>query len=61
MATLLFKVLALTLKTASKPLASQFERYVMNHPVLRQRVIYLAQVSWGRGMNIVFCLGHKLP
>jgi hypothetical protein len=44
MATLLFKVLTLTLKTASKPLAAQFERYVMNHPVLRQRVITLAQV-----------------
>jgi hypothetical protein len=57
---MLFKVFALTLKTAAKPLASRFEGYVMGHPQLRQRVINLAQVrapyrsseclcNWGRG------------
>lgn len=43
MATLLFKVGSLTLKTLSKPLAAKFEGYVMQHPVLRNRVINLAQ------------------
>lgn len=43
MATLLFKVFALTLKTASKPLAGLFESVVMNHPVARQRIIRVAQ------------------
>jgi hypothetical protein len=31
-------------KTISKPLAGQFEKYVMGHPVLRNKVISLAQV-----------------
>ena len=44
MATLLFKVGSLTLKTLSKPLAAKFEGYVMQHPVLRGRVVNLAQV-----------------
>jgi hypothetical protein len=39
-------VFALSLKTASKPLAGQFERYVMGHPTLRQRVISMAQVRF---------------
>ena len=34
----------LTLKTAAKPLAKQFERVIMGHPVARQRVISMAQV-----------------
>jgi hypothetical protein len=32
-------------KTASKPLAAQFERYVMGHPFMRKRVISMAQVN----------------
>ena len=44
-AVLVFKVALLTLKTAAKPLAKQFEKLVMNHPVMRQKVIAMAQVS----------------
>lgn len=43
MASLVFKVVTLTLKTVSKPLASRFEQYVMGHPTLRGKVINLAQ------------------
>ncbi len=32
------------MKTAAKPLAKQFESFVMGHPVLRRNVINLAQV-----------------
>jgi hypothetical protein len=35
----------LTMKTAAKPLATQFEKLVMNHPVWRARVIDIAQVD----------------
>ena len=44
-ATVVFKLFTLTMKTVSKPLAGQFENYVMNHPVLRGRVISFAQVG----------------
>ncbi|KAL4854528.1 OPA3-like protein [Chlorella vulgaris] len=44
MAALLFKVGLLTLKTAAKPLASRFEKLVLNHPVWRARVIEMAQL-----------------
>ena len=37
----------LTLKTAAKPLAKQFEVQVMSHPVARKKVIDLAQVCAG--------------
>lgn len=43
MATVFFKVAVLTVKTLSKPLASRFESYVLNHPFLRTQVINLAQ------------------
>ncbi|KAG7673117.1 hypothetical protein Ndes2526B_g05309 [Nannochloris sp. 'desiccata'] len=43
MASLVFKVVTLTVKTVAKPLAGQFEKYVMGHPVLRSKVISLAQ------------------
>ncbi|KAK9803533.1 hypothetical protein WJX73_005367 [Symbiochloris irregularis] len=39
----LFKAFTLTIRTAAKPLANRFERYVVNHPTLRPRVIQLAQ------------------
>ena len=45
MAAVLFKVALLTLKTAAKPLAKQFENLVMSHPVMRQKVIGAAQAS----------------
>ena len=45
MAAVLFKVALLTLKTAAKPLAKQFEKLVMSHPVMRKQVIGLAQAS----------------
>ena len=45
MATVLFKVFALTLKTAAKPLATRFEKAVMDHPVARQQIINVAQVG----------------
>lgn len=40
----LFKAFTLTIRTAAKPLANRFERYVVTHPTLRPRVIKLAQV-----------------
>lgn len=43
MAAVLFKVALLTLKTAAKPLAKQFEKLVMSHPVMRKQVIGVAQ------------------
>jgi hypothetical protein len=49
-ATLLFKLGALTLKTASKPLAARFEAYVLGHPVLRARVVAAAQ--WAHRLEI---------
>lgn len=51
-ATVLFKVFTLTLKTASKPLAAQFERYVMHHEVLRSKVIAIAQVRCEIGYQL---------
>jgi hypothetical protein len=45
MAAVLFKVALLTLKTAAKPLAKQFEKLVMSHPVMRKQVIGVAQAS----------------
>lgn len=43
MAALVFKVGLLTMKTAAKPLAKQFESFVMGHPLLRRNVINVAQ------------------
>lgn len=45
MAALLFKVFTLALRTAAKPLSNRFEKYVMQHPVLRGYVLRVAQVS----------------
>ena len=52
MATLLFKVGALTLKTVSKPLATRFEQYVMGHPTLRKQVIAAANFLHGLEVRI---------
>ena len=52
MATLLFKVGALTLKTVSKPLATKFEQYVMGHPTLRKQVIAAANFLHGLEVSI---------
>ncbi len=41
---LVFKVGTLFIKTASKPLAGRFQKWVLGHPTYRQRVIDLAQV-----------------
>lgn len=41
---LAFKLGALALKTLSKPLASRFEKWAMNHPVARRTIISGAQV-----------------
>lgn len=40
---LVFKVGTLFIKTASKPLANRFQKWVLGHPTGRQRVIALAQ------------------
>jgi hypothetical protein len=47
-ASLILQVGLLTLKTAAKPLASRFEKLVLNHPVWRARVIEMAQVGPAR-------------
>lgn len=52
MAAVIFKVALLTLKTAAKPLAKQFESLVMSHPVMRKRVIHLAQASKHAGRQL---------
>ena len=52
MATMLFKVGALTLKTVSKPLATRFEQYVMGHPKLRTKVIAAANFLHGLEVSI---------
>jgi hypothetical protein len=57
MATMLFKVFTLTLKTVSKPLASRFEQYVMGHPVLRSQVISAAQ--WLHGLEVSITRGAE--
>lgn len=41
---LVFKVGTLFIKTASKPLANRFQKWVLGHPVYRNRVVNLAQV-----------------
>ncbi len=41
---LVFKVGTLFIKTASKPLANRFQKWVLGHPVYRKRVVNLAQV-----------------
>ena len=41
---LVFKVGTLFIKTASKPLATRVQRWVLGHPEGRKRVIALAQV-----------------
>ncbi|GAB4813002.1 hypothetical protein N2152v2_000048 [Parachlorella kessleri] len=43
MATMLFKVFALTLKTVAKPLASRFEKFILGHPVAREKIVNFAQ------------------
>lgn len=43
MAQLAVKVLSLTIKTASKPLANSFQAFVLGHPAFRQRAIDGAQ------------------
>jgi hypothetical protein len=57
MATMVFKVFTLTLKTISKPLASRFEQYVMGHPVLRSKVINMAQ--WLHSMEVSISRGAE--
>jgi len=42
-------------KTASKPLAAQFERYVMGHPFMRKRVISIAQVNASENLKKELC------
>ncbi len=42
------QVALLTMKTAAKPLASQFEKYVMGRATTRQHVINIAQVRRSR-------------
>lgn len=54
---MLFKVFTLTLKTVSKPLASRFERYVMGHPVLREKVISTAQ--WLHSLEVSITRGAE--
>lgn len=49
MAALLFKVAALAMKTAAKPLGDRFQHWVMQHPEYRQTVLQAAQVSWRSG------------
>merc|ERR1711977_282548 len=44
MAQLAVKVLSLTVKTASKPLANQFQAYMLSHPFVRGKAIEGAQV-----------------
>lgn len=41
---LVFKIATLTIRTIAKPMASRFERAILNHPAARQRVISVAQV-----------------
>ncbi len=43
MAALAVKVLSLTVKTASKPLANSFQAYMLSHPGVRTRAIEAAQ------------------
>ncbi|KAL4425339.1 hypothetical protein ABPG75_009355 [Micractinium tetrahymenae] len=57
MAALVFKVALLTLKTAAKPLASRFEKYVMGHATARQQVINLAQ--WLHRMEVGITRGAE--
>lgn len=64
-AALLIKVGALLLKTMAKPLSTRFEKWVMSHPVARQRIVHAAQVrapgcrcrQWAHGGR---CLGPLL-
>ena len=44
LATLLFKVGTLAIRTAAKPLANRFQAYVLGHPQFRQQVISAGQV-----------------
>ena len=39
----MFKVGTLFIKTAAKPLAGRFQKWVLGHPTSRQHVISLAQ------------------
>eukprot|EP00887_Chlorella_sp_A99_P003483 scaffold7.g3483.t1 len=57
MATLMFKVFALSLKTISKPLALRFEKLVMDHPVARRQVINIAQ--WLHRMEVALTRGAE--
>eukprot|EP01024_Parvocaulis_polyphysoides_P075163 TRINITY_DN9707_c0_g2_i1.p6 TRINITY_DN9707_c0_g2~~TRINITY_DN9707_c0_g2_i1.p6 ORF type:complete len:170 (-),score=14.60 TRINITY_DN9707_c0_g2_i1:1526-2035(-) len=43
MATLMFKVFTLSVKTVAKPVATRFNNYVMSHPAMRSYVIEIAQ------------------
>lgn len=43
MATFVFKVFTLAIRTASKPLANRFQNYVLAHPTLRPTVLKFAQ------------------
>uniref|UniRef100_A0A7S2YX96 OPA3-like protein n=1 Tax=Chloropicon laureae TaxID=464258 RepID=A0A7S2YX96_9CHLO len=53
MAALAVKVLSLTVKTASKPLANSFQAYMLSHPVVRTRAIEAAQYlhRWNVGLT----------
>ncbi|KAL6777729.1 hypothetical protein ACKKBG_A15410 [Auxenochlorella protothecoides x Auxenochlorella symbiontica] len=42
MATLVFKLFSLTLKTVSKPLANRLNGALLTHPVVRQRLVKVA-------------------
>ena len=60
MAQLAVKVLSLTVKTASKPLANQFQAYMLSHPFVRGKAIEGAQVlhkwnvSLSRASQVLF-------
>ena len=56
----LYQVGLLTLKTAAKPLAKQFESFVMGHPVARQKVIDVAQARHG-ARRLVPALAQQPP
>ena len=58
MATLLFKMGLLVMKTVSKPLGDRFKVWVMEHPVYRARVISIAQVGASVGQGRV---GFSFP
>ena len=47
MATLVFKLFTLTIKTVSKPLSSRLNSTLLKHPVAREKLVKLANVRLG--------------